>query len=119
MEICAIVNALIPPVEFPASLLIRRSEWSEVMAAVRRGVPHFIRHAATAELLAVDRLPGRSRSAADGRADRAAQDAAGIPLFGRMRGARGQKLCGIFCLDKAGGCHKNVPHNIRDIALGA
>ncbi len=58
MEICAIVNALIPPVEFPARLLIQRSEWSEVMAAVRRGVPHFIRHAATAELLGVEPQAG-------------------------------------------------------------
>lgn len=49
----AIVNALIPPVDYPASLFINRSDWGQVLRAVKQGVPHYIRHSGTAKLLGV------------------------------------------------------------------
>lgn len=51
--IAAIVNALIPPVELPARLLINRSDWGQVLWAIKQGVPHYIRHSGTANILGV------------------------------------------------------------------
>lgn len=51
--IAAIVNALIPPVELPAMLVVKRAEWADVEGAVREGAPHYIRHSGTAKLLGV------------------------------------------------------------------
>lgn len=52
-KVRAIVNAVIPPVELPARLAIRRGQWADVEEAVRAGVPHYIRHGGTAKLLGV------------------------------------------------------------------
>jgi len=47
----AIVNAVIPPVELPAVLVVERAEWGDVEQAVAAGAPHYVRHAGTAKLL--------------------------------------------------------------------
>lgn len=49
----AIVNAVIPPTELPCTLHIKRATWDDVLAAIRAGTPHFIRHSGTANLLGV------------------------------------------------------------------
>ncbi|GIV67121.1 MAG: hypothetical protein KatS3mg047_1514 [Bellilinea sp.] len=54
----AIVNTLIPPVDYPASLLINRSDWGQVLWAIKQGVPHYIRHSGTAKLLGVEPQDG-------------------------------------------------------------
>jgi hypothetical protein len=54
----AIVNTLIPPVDYPASLLINRSDWGQVLWAIKQGVPHYIRHRGTTRLFGVPPTAG-------------------------------------------------------------
>ena len=51
MQIAAVVNALVPPVELPAGLWVEQAEWADVTAAIESGTPHYVRHPGTAKLL--------------------------------------------------------------------
>ncbi len=56
--IAAIVNALVPPAELPAELLIERATWADVERAAAVGTPHYIRHGGTAKLLGIEPRDG-------------------------------------------------------------
>ena len=54
----AIVNAVIPPTELPAGLLIIPASWEDVVQAISLGTPHYIRHPSTAKLLGAEPSAG-------------------------------------------------------------